>query len=538
MKEFALEKTRLDGRYDILELLGRGSYAEIFVARDTFAKPDSANQLVVIKALNVLLQEEPDADLERTLIENFQNEAVALDRVRHKNVINRLGHGTARDLNGTVFHYLVLEYLPGGDLAQMSKRAALSLDKTFFYLEQICAGLAHAHKSGVIHRDIKPNNLLLTKDLQTVKIADFGVAKFGNFDSPVTRVGTNIYAAPEHSPLNLAAEIADGKTFQLTPAADVYSLAKTVYALLAGESPRRFSNQPITSFPPGVANQPWAREILPVLEKATQTEVARRTATVEQFFAELCRANALIDDQTCVAARAAVQAAAINSLPAAKIPARPEFSSLPNVQTIEPPLEQLPERPRVVIEFNRPQTKLTATAPANNLQNLNGNARGSVESNQKSVAPPVPHKIAANNQAPAKQPSIIAARANSLVKRLALRLAVVLIILGAFAGILGGTYNYLQTEGYFAWTSWFNSEIGREAIINATVVGNAPVANLRAEGNANSRDIGDVANGSTVKILSVKENWYEVQVTRRSVPKSQPNEPDRGWVNKKLVEVQ
>ena len=539
MKELALQKTRLDGRYDITELLGRGSYAEIFVARDTFAKPDSADQLVVVKALNVLLQEEPDADLERTLIENFQNEAVALDLVRHKNVINRLGHGTARDLNGTVFHYIVLEYLSGGDLAHISKHAPLSLEKTFFYLEQICHGLAHAHKSQVIHRDIKPNNLLLTKDLQTVKIADFGVAKFGDFDSPVTRVGTNIYAAPEHSPLNFAAEIADGKTFQLTPAADVYSLAKTVYALLAGESPRRFSNQPITSLPPRIANQGWANDVLRVLEKATQTDVSQRTKTVEQFFAELCQANALIDDQTCVAVRATVHRAAIGSLPASKIPARPEFNSLPNVQTVEPPLEQLPERPRVVIEINRPEIKPSATVSPNKFQNLNGgSAQNLTQSNQNSVAPPTPHKIAENAETPTKKPSIIAARAGSFAKRLALRLAVVLIILGAFAGILGGTYNYLQTEGYFAWTSWFNSDIGREAIVNATVVNNSPLANLRLEADPNSRDIGDVANGSTVKILNVKENWYEVEVIRRSVPKRQPNEPDRGWVNKKLVELQ
>jgi serine/threonine protein kinase len=66
------------------------------------------------------LQDDLDDDLERTLVENFQNEAVALDRVRHPNIISRIGHGTARDLVGTIFHYLVLEYLPGGDLQGLS----------------------------------------------------------------------------------------------------------------------------------------------------------------------------------------------------------------------------------------------------------------------------------------------------------------------------------------------------------------------------------------------------------------------------------
>ena len=102
MRELSLSNCRIDKRYDVVELLGRGSYAEIFVARDTLAAPHSVHSQVVIKALNVFLQDDLDADLERTLVENFQNEAIALDRVRHPNVISRLGHGSARDLAGTV----------------------------------------------------------------------------------------------------------------------------------------------------------------------------------------------------------------------------------------------------------------------------------------------------------------------------------------------------------------------------------------------------------------------------------------------------
>ncbi|CAN5187185.1 hypothetical protein BH20ACI1_BH20ACI1_17330 [soil metagenome] len=140
MKELSLNNTRLDGRYDIQSLLGRGSYAEIYVAKDSLASIQSAHSLVVIKALNVFMQNDLDLDLERTLVENFQNEAIALDRVRHPNVISRLGHGTARDLRNTIFHYLVLEYLPGGDLARACREKSLNLSKALFYLEQVCAG--------------------------------------------------------------------------------------------------------------------------------------------------------------------------------------------------------------------------------------------------------------------------------------------------------------------------------------------------------------------------------------------------------------
>src|SRR5213082_2077008 len=266
MSELKLLQCRVDGRYDIEDCLGRGSYAEIYMARD-LAATDERFRSVVIKALNVLLQGYQDTDLEQTLIQNFQNEAVALDRVRHPNIISRLGHGTALDLNGTAFHYLVLEYLGGGDMAKYCREEKLSFDRALFYLKQVCAGLAHAHDCGVIHRDIKPQNLLLTGDRETVKIADFGVARLEATDGAITRVGTNIFAPPEHSPLLQTAQLdtASLQSSQLTPAADIYSLAKTAYTLICGVSPRAFAHQPITELPASMSHQTWAGSLLRVL---------------------------------------------------------------------------------------------------------------------------------------------------------------------------------------------------------------------------------------------------------------------------------
>ncbi len=293
MPELKLQQSRLDGRYDIIECLGRGSYAEIYVAHDNAAS-EGAPETVVIKALNMFLQDAPDRELEHTLIANFQNEAVALDRVRHPNIISRLGHGTAIDLAGTTFHYIVLEYLSGGDMAALSRNHALPIEKALFYLEQVCSGLAHAHECGVIHRDIKPQNLLLTADRQVVKIADFGVARLEATEGAITRVGTNIYSAPEHNPLvqtgslDLGA-IAEGRE-HLTPAADIYSLAKTTYALLAGESPRRFAQHAIQELPPGINNHYWSKPVLRVLEKATQIRPDKRYQTVQEFWDDLADA--------------------------------------------------------------------------------------------------------------------------------------------------------------------------------------------------------------------------------------------------------
>src|SRR5919206_2051292 len=262
MSELKLQQSMLDGRFVIRDCLGRGSYSEVYVADDVTASNGSP-RTVVIKALNTHLRGVPDPELERTLIENFRNEAVALDRVRHPNIISRLGHGTAIDLQGRTFHYLVLEYLPGGDLQTLVLRRPLPLDGALFYLEQVCKGLAHAHKHGVIHRDIKPQNLLLTADQHTIKIADFGVAKIEAAEGAITRVGTDVYAAPEHHPLATTgpldtASLSRPRPAQLTPAADVYSLAKTTYMVLTGEAPRRYSQKPLTNLPQEFLAEEWS----------------------------------------------------------------------------------------------------------------------------------------------------------------------------------------------------------------------------------------------------------------------------------------
>src|SRR5947209_13416493 len=290
MGELKLQQSMLDGRFVIRDCLGRGSYSEVYVADDRGAL-NGAPRTVVIKALNTHLRGVPDPELERTLIENFRNEAVALDRVRHPNIISRLGHGTAIDLQGRTFHYLVLEYLSGGDLQALVLRRPLPLDAALFYLEQVCAGLAHAHRHGVSHRDIKPQNLLLTADQHTVKIADFGVAKIEATEGAITRVGTEVYAAPEHHPLATTGPLdttsLTRRVVQLTPAADIYSLAKTTYMLLTGESARRFSQRTVTALPEAFASEEWSRYVLRVLERATQTNPERRYQTVEEFWRDI-----------------------------------------------------------------------------------------------------------------------------------------------------------------------------------------------------------------------------------------------------------
>ncbi|HJY28711.1 MAG TPA: serine/threonine-protein kinase [Pyrinomonadaceae bacterium] len=512
MSELKLQQSRLDGRYDILECLGRGSYAEIYVANDN-AAPEGAARTIVIKALNLYLQDAPDAELERTLVTNFQNEAVALDRVRHPNVINRLGHGTAIDLAGTTFHYIVLEYLPGGDLFALTKTRPLSLKRALFYLEQVCSGLAHAHKCGVIHRDIKPQNLLLTADQEVVKIADFGVARLDNTDGAITRVGTNIYSAPEHNPLMQTGQLdTTGLRLQhvhLTPAADIYSLAKTTYTLLAGESPRRFAQHAISELPSHISEEFWSRPVLRVLEKATQNRPEARYQTVEEFWDDIADASL---PPTRPLQMVTPELQQMRRKPSADLSVEPEeeFTEAapprPHFDVPRPVLTELDSqrRPRIVV----PISVGMETRRQRELQTRQ-DARVEPERRFETIGPPVTASVF-----PASR------------KRRAL---VALGLILAFSGMLLATHKYVTTHWNPLTTIQNVEPIGRQGV-TTTDVNLRPIAS-----SANNAPIGLAESGSKVKILNADPNWYEVQVLEHARPKTDPYSSDRGWIRKIYV---
>src|SRR5689334_7888142 len=511
MSELKLQNSRLDGRYDILECLGRGSYAEIYVANDN-AAPEGAPRTIVIKALNLYLQDAPDAELERTLVTNFQNEAVALDRVRHPNVINRLGHGTAIDLAGTTFHYIVLEYLPGGDLFALTKMRPLSLQRALFYLEQVCSGLAHAHKCGVIHRDIKPQNLLLTADQELVKIADFGVARIDAMDGAITRVGTNIYSAPEHNPLMQTGQLDTSGLrvphVTLTPAADIYSLAKTMYTLLAGESPRRFAQHALTELPPQLSGTPWASSVLRVLEKATQNRPDARYQTVEEFWDDIADASLPpTRPLQMVPANADVQT--MRRKPSADLSVEPEdeFTEAAPPRPhfdVPAPREEVPEikRPRIVVPINIDARRQMY-------------AREQFETARQRRTETIRHPV----------DSVLPA---SRKKRALVALGLIL----AFSGMLLATHKYVTSRWKpIAPPVAQNVEpvmIGKQGVTTTDV-------NLRPVANVSNVPIGLAESGSKVKVLSADSNWFEVQVMEHGRPKTDPYSSDRGWINKRYV---
>jgi serine/threonine protein kinase len=511
MPELKLQQSRLDGRYDILERLGGGSYAEIYVANDN-AAAEGAPRTIVIKALNLYLQDAPDVELERTLVANFQNEAVALDRVRHPNVINRLGHGTAIDLAGTTFHYIVLEYLPGGDLFALTKTRPLSLQRALFYLEQVCSGLAHAHKCGVIHRDIKPQNLLLTADKEIVKIADFGVARIDASDGAITRVGTKIYSAPEHNPEMFTGQL-DTRGLRLphdhlTPAADIYSLAKTMYTLLAGESPRRFAQHALTELPQQVSDAPWARSVLRVLEKATQNRPDERYQTVEEFWDDIADA----------------------SLP----PTRP-LRMVP----ANPDLQQLRRKPSADLSVE-PEEEFTEAAPPRPHFEVPAQREEFPDIKRPRIVVPI-HLEARRQMRGRQEFDTVQERrpdrtrhgpVDSVLPASKKRRALVALgLILAFSGMLLATHKYVTTRWNPLAPIAQNVEpvmIGKQGVTTTDV-------NLRPVANVSNVPIGLAESGSKVKVLSADNNWFEVQIVEHARPKTDPYSSDRGWINKRYV---
>ncbi|HXC72708.1 MAG TPA: protein kinase [Pyrinomonadaceae bacterium] len=502
MAQLKLQQSRLDGRYDILECLGHGSYAEIYVANDN-AAAEGAPRTIVIKALNLYLQDTPDAELERTLVTNFQNEAVALDRVRHPNVINRLGHGTAIDLTGMTFHYIVLEYLPGGDMLALTKTRPLSIQRALFYLEQVCSGLAHAHKCGVIHRDIKPQNLLLTADKEVVKIADFGVARLDATDGAITRVGTNIYSAPEHNPLMQTGQLDTGGLrlphVQLSPSADIYSLAKTTYALLAGESPRRFAQHALTDLPLHIREASWAHSVLRVLEKATQSRPEERYQTVEEFWDDLADASLPPTRPLQMVPATVVQT---RRKPSADLSIEPEDFT-----------EAAPPRPQFSVPDQRPVAELdTGKRPR--------------------IVVPISLEAERARQELETQKERLAQRTSVLPASRTRRALVALGLILAFTGMLLATHKYVTTRWNPLGAIQRAAEpqiIGRQGITTTDV-------NLRPGANATNVPIGLAESGSKVKVLSIDNNWYEIQIVEHGRPKIDPYSSDRGWINKRFVE--
>ncbi|MFN7988706.1 MAG: serine/threonine-protein kinase [Thermoanaerobaculia bacterium] len=265
------EKGRRLGRYRLDELLGQGGMAEVWRATD-----ERLNRTVAVKV--ILANHARDAHFRQ----RFQKEAQLVASLDHPNILPVYDYGDEEGLP-----YLVMPFLEGGTLRDRMVGSPVPFAQAVSWIRQLGDALDAAHAAGILHRDVKPANVLIRKD-DRLALADFGIAKMLEGSTGLTAtgmvVGTPIYMAPEQ---------AQGRP--ATPASDRYALAVLAYELLSGkppfdgESALSLMHQHVTSPAPRLSSAVYGLPagLDPVFERALSKEPERRPATCRAFADEL-----------------------------------------------------------------------------------------------------------------------------------------------------------------------------------------------------------------------------------------------------------
>ena len=202
----------LDNRYEILERIGTGGMAIVYKA-----KCHRLNRLVAVKILKSDLAQ--DEDFRR----RFNAESQAVAQLSHPNIVSVYDVSKGGDIE-----YIVMELIDGITLKQyMEQKQVLNWREALHFATQIAKALEHAHSRGIIHRDIKPHNIMVLKD-GSVKVADFGIAQMASAQSTLTReaLGSVHYISPEQA-----------KGAHVDARTDLYSLGVVMYEMLTGRLP-------------------------------------------------------------------------------------------------------------------------------------------------------------------------------------------------------------------------------------------------------------------------------------------------------------
>jgi serine/threonine-protein kinase len=200
-------------RYQIIEELGKGGMGRVYKAHDTKIKEKIALKLI-----------KPEIAKDKKTIERFSNELRLARKIRHKNVCGMFDLGEEK---GT--HYITMEFVPGEDLRSSIRRfGQLPLGKSISIAKQICEGLAEAHRLGVVHRDLKSNNIMIDKE-GNVRIMDFGIAR------SLEAIGITAAGVMIGTPEYMSPEQVEGK--EVDQRSDIYSLGVILYEMVTGRVP-------------------------------------------------------------------------------------------------------------------------------------------------------------------------------------------------------------------------------------------------------------------------------------------------------------
>lgn len=209
--------TTIAGRYELGERLGLGGMSTVRAAYDHRLEREVAIKLLADHLAG-----------DEQFVERFKREALSAARLVHPNIVQVFDFGFDKESR---HHYIVMERIDGPSGAQiLRERSHLPAEDAVHWIEQACRGLEHAHRHGVIHRDVKPGNLLQSRGDGSVKLADFGIAKAGGEMSGITQVGAVLGTASYLAPEQATGKSADARS-------DLYALGVVAYQLLSGRLP-------------------------------------------------------------------------------------------------------------------------------------------------------------------------------------------------------------------------------------------------------------------------------------------------------------
>ncbi len=266
----------ISGKYKLMEHLGTGGMGSVYMCEHVMMRRRVALKVLPTDRVN-----------DSAVLERFFSEARAVAALDHRNIVRAYDIDHENDL-----HFLVLEYVDGSSLQHIvTKFGPMMTNRAVNCIRQAADGLQHGHEAGLVHRDIKPGNLLLDR-MGTIKILDLGLARFfddetgaANRDDASIVYGTADYVAPEQAIDSMAVDIR----------ADIYSLGVTFYVLLTGRSPYKDGSvsqklmwhqlhkpTPITEYRPDIP-----RKLAAIIEKMMEKDPANRYQTPEELFLAL-----------------------------------------------------------------------------------------------------------------------------------------------------------------------------------------------------------------------------------------------------------
>lgn len=264
------------GKYTLTEHIGSGGMATVYKGYRA-----DLDRTVAVKILKV----NPTV-MDESLVSRFKLEARTIARLEHPHILSLYDYGVEDDLL-----YLVMPYLPGGSLSTWLKaNETPSLSRVAEVLRQVATALDYAHREGIIHRDIKPDNILMDRNGNAL-VADFGIAKIAESESRLTAtggvVGTPAYLPPEQ-----------GTGADITPSSDIYSLGVVIYEIITGVKPYtaetpiqvilQHMNEPIPNVLESAPYLPASLES--VMERALAKQPAERYQTATDFTDDFTRA--------------------------------------------------------------------------------------------------------------------------------------------------------------------------------------------------------------------------------------------------------